>query len=117
MKWYYKTVIFIVVGLLVGLYIYFADFNPINYDELLLKRITELELKIDSINDKKDSIRMVIDSTHVKIITNEKHYQERISIIINQSASADSSYITDYIRQYRLQDSLLNIERARETEY
>ena len=85
---------------IIGLYIYLADFSPPNNDEILLQKITELELKVDSINNMKDSIRTVIDSTHVKIITNEKHYQERINTILLQPLSADSQYISDYIGRY-----------------
>ena len=103
-----KETIFIIIGvvLFIWLYISLADFTPKN--EQLLDRITELENKIDSLNNKKDSIRTIIDSTHVKIITNEKHFQERINTIIVQPASADSSFIADYIRLYSEQNSLLN---------
>lgn len=95
--------------LFIWLYISIADFTPQQTkDDLLLKKITELELKVDSLNNKKDSIRSVVDSTHIKIITNEKHYQERINIILTQSSSADSSFISDYIRQYSIKNSLSN---------
>lgn len=87
-------------------YIKFSDFSP--KEDLLLEKISKLEHKVDSLNNIKDSIRTVVDSTHVKIITNEKHYQERINTIITQSSSADSSFITDYIRQYSEQDTMLN---------
>ena len=98
-KW---TLIAIIIGLIlfVWLYISIADFTPEDKDDILLKKINEIELKIDSIKDSKDSIRTVIDSTHVKIITNEKHYQERINTIITQPLSVDSQYISDYIGRY-----------------
>jgi len=96
MNW--KLITGLGVILLIGLYIGLADFTP--KEDKLLKKISELEHKIDSLNNKKDSVRTVIDSTHVKIITNEKHYQERINIIINQPLSADSEYISDYIGRY-----------------
>lgn len=93
-------VVFFIIAF-VWLYLSIADFSPpINYDELLLKKITELELKIDSLKNQKDSIRSVVDSTHVKIITNEKYYQERINTIISQPLSADSQYVSDYISRY-----------------
>ena len=102
-------IIIIIVLLLIGFYIKVADFStPKIDDDKFYKKITELELKIDSLNDQKDSIRTVIDSTHIKIITNEKHYQERINIILTQSSSADSSFISDYIRQYSIKNSLSN---------
>ena len=98
-KW---TLIAIIIGLIlfVWLYISIADFTPEDKDDILFKKINEIELKIDSIKNSKDSIRTVIDSTHVKIITNEKHYQERINTIITQPLSVDSQYISDYIGRY-----------------
>lgn len=82
--------------------------NVIPYDS---DRISQIESKIEKLDSaKKDSIRTVIDSTHVKIITNEKYYRERINTIINQSSSADSGFITDYIRLYSNKNPLSNIE-------
>ena len=100
----------LIIVALIGCYIYYADFHPTNYNEELLKKIDKLELKIDSLSNKKDSIRSIIDSTHVKIITNEKHYQERINTILVQPASADSGFIADYIRQYSSKNSMSDIE-------
>lgn len=91
------VVLFLVV--LLGIQQYIIRNTP-QKEDILLEKITLLESKIDSINNQKDSIRNVIDSTHVKIITNEKHYQERINTIINQPLSADSQYISDYIGRY-----------------
>ena len=111
MKNWKITVIVIVTSiLLIIFYISIADFNNPSKEDKLLKKITELELKIDSLNKHKDSIRTVIDSTHIKIITNEKHYQERINTIIRQSSSDDSSFVANYIRQYSDKNSLSNIE-------
>lgn len=97
----FKIGIAICVILFIWFYISNADFtSPSKKDELLLKKIAELELKIDSLNNKEDSIRTVIDSTHIKIITNEKYYQERVNTIITQPLSVDSQYIADYIGRY-----------------
>ena len=93
-------IVFILIVLL-GIQQYCIITNPrVDKNNILLKKIELLELKIDSLNNKKDSIRTIIDSTHVKIITNEKHYQERINTIITQPLSADSQYISDYIGRY-----------------
>jgi hypothetical protein len=90
-----------IFGLLIYFYISIADFtSPAEKDKQLLNKITELELKIDSLNNKKDSIRTVIDSTHIKIITNEKHYQERVNTIITQPDSFSESFTRQYIREY-----------------
>ena len=69
-------------------------------EDNLIEKVNELELKIDSLNILKDSIRTVIDSTHVKIITNEKHYQERINTIITQPDSTTESFTRQYILEY-----------------
>jgi len=90
----------VAIILFIVFYIKIADFTPIDKDDLLLKKINKLELKIDSINNTKDSIRTIIDSTHVKIILNEKHYQERINTIITQPLSVDSQFISNYIGRY-----------------
>ena len=92
--------IIVVVIALIWFYISIADFSPKNKDDLLLRKITELELKIDSLNNRKDSIRTAIDSTHIKIITNEKHYQERINTIITQPDSFSESFTRQYILDY-----------------
>ena len=96
------TIIIIIVALLlIGFYIKVADFSApkIDNDEFY-KKITELELKIDSLNNQKDSIRTVIDSTHIKIVTNEKHYQERVNTIITQPDSFSESFTRQYILEY-----------------
>lgn len=94
-------IIALVLIILIGIQQYYIIKNPyIDKNDILLKKIETLELKIDSLNNKKDSIRTIIDSTHVKIVTNEKHYQERINTIITQPLSADSQYISDYIGRY-----------------
>lgn len=93
-------IISIVFGIIIWIYAKHSNFNPVDKDDLLLQKISELELKIDSLKNQKDSIRTAIDSTHVKIITNEKHYQERINTIITQPLSVDSQYISDYIGRY-----------------
>lgn len=87
-------------ALLIWFYISIVDFDNPSKEDKLLKKITELELKVDSLNNKKDSIRTVIDSTHVKIITNEKHYQERINTIITQPDSFSELFTRQYILEY-----------------
>lgn len=84
--------------------------NNTNIEEMLQK----IEYKLDSIQNKKDSIKSVIDSTHIKIITNEKHYLEKIHTINTQSSSADSSFIIDYIKQCSIKATMPDTIRTRE---
>ena len=74
--------------------------SRVDKDSIFLEKINKLELKLDSLNLKKDSIRTVIDSTHIKIITNEKHYQERVNTIITQPDSYSDSLTRQYIIEY-----------------
>ena len=106
--WLVRILILILFILFIIFYYNIADFTP--KEDILLEKITKLESKIDSITNKKDSIRTVIDSTHIKIITNEKHYQERINTIIVQSSDVDSSYVSNYIRQHRNKRDSINIQ-------
>ena len=94
------VVLLIIITILMAFYIYNADFSPKDNNDELLKKINQLELKIDSLNGKKDSIRSVIDSTHVKIVTNEKHYQERITTILSEPDSFSESFTRQYLRDY-----------------
>jgi hypothetical protein len=90
--------LFIIV-LLLGIQQYLI-WNKPDKDDEFKETIKRLELKIDSLNNKKDSIRTVIDSTHVKIIENEKHYQERVNTIIAQPSSYSDSLTRQYIIDY-----------------
>ena len=96
--WLVRILILILFILFIVFYYNIADFTP--KEDILLEKITKLESKIDSITNKKDSIRTVIDSTHIKIITNEKHYQERINTIIIQSDSDNLVFFKNYINNY-----------------
>ena len=98
--WLVRILILILFILFVIFYYNIADFTP--KEDILLEKITKLESKIDSINNKKDSIRTVIDSTHIKIITNEKHYQERINTIIVSSDSDNLKFFKNYIKEYEI---------------
>lgn len=115
MKYFWYTIIIIII-ILLGIQQYIIFNQPPKEDDFS-KKIDNLELKIDSILSIKDSVRSVIDSTHIKIITNEKHYQERINTIITQPSSADSSYVSNYIRLHRSQRDSNNIYRARKIKY
>ena len=92
--------IIVVFIFLLGIQQYLIRNSPPQQEDILLKKITEIELKIDSLSKYKDSIRTVIDSTHVKIVTNEKHYQERVNTIITQPDSYSDSLTRQYIIEY-----------------
>lgn len=75
----------------------------------LLDKVSKLELKLDSLNILKQEVKESIDSTHIKIVTNEKHYQEVINTIINQPMDSDYLFITNYARQHRCERDSNNL--------
>lgn len=109
-----KKMLIIASLLLIGLlclqyYLVCKQLKTKKPEDIILERIELLENKIDSINLKKDSVKQVVDSTHIKIITNEKHYQEIINTIISQPTDSDYRYVSNYIRQFRSQNDSLNM--------
>lgn len=95
--------LFIIVALLVILLLgiqQYVIWNAPEKKDPLIEKIIKLESKLDSIKNQKDSIRTIIDSTHVKIITNEKHYQERVNTIISEPDSFSESFARQYLRDY-----------------
>lgn len=69
-------------------------------NEELKASIDILNHKIDSINDIRDSLILVFDTTQVKIITLEKRYETIRDSIISQSVSFDCVTFSEYLSKY-----------------
>lgn len=98
-KWLLLSLICIVI--IATAFITNIIISPKSKEDVLIEKINKLELKIDSLNNKKDSLRIVIDSTHVKIINNENHYKEVVNTILSNSDSANDAWSKQYIDNYR----------------
>lgn len=92
------TIILLLIGLFIWIHLS-TEKNPL--DKSFFDKIDKLELKIDSINSKKDSITTVIDSTHIRIIENEHNYKETVRELINMSDSESLNYFKAYIKAYK----------------
>lgn len=102
MKDKYVYILVVILVILENFFIWFYIKDKLDErDNVFIEKIDKIESKIGSLQSKKDSIRTVIDSTHVKIITNEQHYQEVVNTIISQPTTADYDFVRGYIRQYR----------------
>jgi hypothetical protein len=55
---------------------------------------------IDSLNNDRDSIYIVIDSIVERIIYIEKNYEENVSNILSNSDSTNLCYFTEYLEYY-----------------
>ena len=53
-------IISIIFGIVIWIYAKYSNFNPVDKDDLLLQKISELELKIDSLKNQKDSKKRLI---------------------------------------------------------
>lgn len=106
----------IIILLIVIICIWFIEGDFSNKDSPLIKKIEELESKIDSLNNKKDSIILHIDSTHIKIVDNEKSFKEKVNTIIIQPDTFSESFTRQYLREYATTRGY-RIIRTSETEY
>lgn len=69
------------------------------------KTITNIELKIDSIKHKQDSLRLILPKIDSQIISKEGEYEKTRYIIINQSIDSDCSFFTNYLKEHLSKDS------------
>ena len=94
----YSIIIIILLILVIGFQQY--RLSNIKTDTGLINKIESLEDKINNLSNQRDSIRVVIDSTHVKIVTNEKHYQEMVNTITLASDTDNLILFRKYIKDY-----------------
>ena len=95
--------IFIIILLsltLASVYYLAVKSSPPSKEDLILNKINMLENKINHISNQKDSIKTVLVTTDKQIIKNEKHYEEVVNTIINQSDSLNFSWARNYIEKF-----------------
>ena len=92
----------LILGLLLIVLIILAIINLMAIKKLPTeqKELNVIELKIDSIAQKKDSIKTVILNKDNEIITNEKYFKETVNTILLQPNSVDSIFARDYIQRF-----------------
>lgn len=108
-----NNVRFFIILILLGLITWHLtrSIDKIPDNNALVEKVSKLELKLDSLNILKKEIRESVDSTHIKIVTNEKHYQEIVNTIIAQPMDSDYLYIANYIRQHSSERDSSNLCR------
>lgn len=92
-----KIILYIGVVLIILLLIiqqYYIWTTPRETSEEILSRI---ESKLDSLSNKKDSVKTIILKIDKELDKNEKHYEEVVNTINAQSFNDDSLYILDYL--------------------
>ena len=80
-----------VIGVIIFLY---RGFNP-----TIITSTDTLERKIDSLNSKKDSIKIDINKCDTAIYYNKTIYVKEKGNIIKQSPDSDMQFFTNYIQE------------------
>ena len=88
----------IIISLIFVVVFYFNNQSKIN-------STTNIELKIDSIKHKQDSLRLILPKIDSQIISKEGEYEKTRYIIINQSIDSDCSFFTNYLKEHLSKDS------------
>lgn len=93
-----KYVIIILLLIIIGL-IATNWFHNRSYDKLVDK-IDNIEKQIDVLSNKKDSIRLVIDTIDNEIVYNNNYYEEVTNTIMSQPSDSDAAFIRYYICRF-----------------
>ena len=96
--WILVILLAVLIG---GLYYWVVKYSPRiePEDSVLIERIDYLSTKLDSIHRANDSIKIIIDTTEVRI---EHVYEKYIQIrdrIVDQSTDADCIFFADYLSE------------------
>ena len=103
-----KWIIFIILGILIVFLIfqqYLIRNSEPSTDEKLLQKIEVLEKKIDSLSNKKDSVKTIIVEIEKTIDKNHKNYEKVVNTILNSDDSTNYVWAKQYIEEYRLKHS------------
>ena len=97
-----RDVIIIAVIILIGLlaiqqYLIRSSPSP---DDVLLQKINRIEAKLDSLSTKRDSLKSQIERVDSEVTKNQESYEKEVSVIINNTDSANRVFIDNYIKEY-----------------
>lgn len=98
MKWWEVVIVLIALIIVVFMYDCYSRFYTDN--NTYLQEISKLESKIDSIKSHRDSLHLVIDSTHTEMINIKHTYEKTVDIIHNNSVDSNYVFFTNYINNY-----------------
>ena len=75
--------------------------NSTETKSILDNKIISLESKIDSLSNKKDSIKTIVITIEKEIDKNNKNYEKVVNTIINSNDSINAIWIENYLKQYK----------------
>lgn len=95
-----RLTIIISVIIIIVLYWWGVSTSPPPQDAMIQEQLKNIDKKLDSLNNKKDSIRTVIITVDKEIIKNTEHHEKVVNNIINNSDSINRIWTNDYIKRY-----------------
>lgn len=75
--------------------------NSTETKSIIDNKIISLESKIDSLSNKKDSIKTIVITIEKEIDKNNKNYEKVVNTIINSNDSINAIWIENYLKQYK----------------
>lgn len=69
-------------------------------DSNIEQKLDNLEKQISILSNKKDSIRLIIDTINTEIVHNNNYYEEINNTIVNQPSDSDAAFVRYYICRY-----------------
>lgn len=98
MKWW--EVVIVLMALIIVVFMYDCYSRYYTDNNTYLQEMLKLESKIDSIKSHRDSLHLVIDSTHTEMINIKHTYEKTVDIIHNNSVDSNYVFFTNYINNY-----------------
>lgn len=93
------TILVLILSALLILVCFFPKHVEIIDDTPYKNKIDSLENVINELQNKKDSIKIEIDTVYLKIADNTKRYEETRNDIINNTVNEDFLFFSNYIRK------------------
>ena len=98
--------ILIVILVFLGFQQYMVwKYPAVTDNQILIEKINNLETKIDSLSNKKDSIHTIVVEIEKTIDKNNKNYEKVVSTILTNDDSTNLIWAKQYIEKYRLEHS------------
>lgn len=98
-KEYVFIAIFLII--LIGGYLLCLKYLPkVKKEDPLLQKLELLEVKLDSLSEKRDSIRTIIVTVDKEIIREKEKYYETVNNIITEPSYMDTLFISEYIKKF-----------------
>lgn len=96
---WWRYLIAVCIGVLIGFLI--TPTKQVESNKELEKSLNALDMKLDSISNRRDTIIQLIDSskTHLKVI--EHWYEKKYINVTTQSVDSDCVFFREYLSNYK----------------